>query len=349
MATFRKTQRKRGVRWTARVRIRGREITDTFSTKGAAETWARAQEHAIETGEVLRLRSGQGVLFADLVEDFIKHRGRIGRAPGKTFANALKRLKLKHGDEPLGNLDFAFWRKHALDRIADGAQGQTVASELAYAGTVLQFATREGHAVDHEAPGKARTSLREEGVRVVSRERTRRVTDTELVRLFKWIDTNARRTSLPLRDLVEFALATGLRRGEILALTWNDIDEDQRIVTIKRKHPRERDRIEQVPLLKPRTESWPRVDALAIIKRQPKRGLRVFPYVADTLGFWFEQATAGAELKDVVFHSLRHEALSRLAQDRGFDPLRLALIGGHRDMRNVKRYAKLDAASLANE
>jgi hypothetical protein len=50
-----------------------------------------------------------------------------------------------------------------------------------------------------------------------------------------------------------------------------------------------------------------------------------------------------------VFHTLRHEALSRLAQDRKFDPLRLALIGGHRDLRNVKRYARLDAASLANE
>lgn len=349
MASFYRRERTDGVRWTARVRIRGREITDTFSTKGAAVTWARAQEHAIETGEVIALRSGQGAIFADIVDGFVAYRLKLRRAPGSTFANALKRLKLQHGAEPLGNLDVPFWRKHALERIQKGATGQTVAGDLAYASSVLRWAAREGLAIDAGAPGKARTMLREDGVRVVSRERTRRITDAELVRLFAWIDANAKRTSLPLRDLVEFALETALRRGEILALKWTDVDEAKRIVTVKRKHPRERDRLEQVPLLKPRSDSWPRVDALEIIRRQPKRGTRVFPYLGDTLGFWFEQATEGAEIKDVVFHTLRHEALSRLAQDRKFDPLRLALIGGHRDLRNVKRYAKLDAASIANE
>ena len=41
-------------------------------------------------------------------------------------------------------------------------------------------------------------------------------------------------------------------------------------------------------------------------------------------------AVAGAALKgNVVFHLLRHEALSRYAA-RGMDILRLQLIGGHR-------------------
>ena len=77
-------------------------------------------------------------------------------------------------------------------------------------------------------------------------------------------------------------------------------------------------------------------------------GPRIFPYNGDTLGSWFEKACEGAGIEGVVFHQLRHECLSRLA-DRGFDPLRLALVGGHRDLRNVKRYARLDAEKLANE
>ena len=102
-----------------------------------------------------------------------------------------------------------------------------------------------------------------------------------------------------------------------------------------------------MPLLKAHAV-WPKVDPLEIIERQPKGGPRVFPYLGDTLGYWFEQATIGAGLDGIVFHLLRHECLSRLAE-RGFDPLRLALVGGHRDLRNVKRYAKLDAGRLANE
>lgn len=334
-----------GVRWTARVRLRGRQLTDTFATKAAAASWARAQERAIEGREFIALAPGQGAILADVVDEFIKHRKRIGRPPGSTFTNALSRLKGEYGLESLGNLDTAFWRRHALARISKGISGGTAASDLAYAGSVLRHAAREGHAVDAGAPGKARTLLREDGVKVISRQRTRRITDEELERLFAWINANAARTSIPLRDLVEFALATGMRRGEICALEWGDIDG--RVATIKRKHPVERDRREGVPLLKPHA-SWPRVDPVAIIERQPKKGRRVFAVLGDTLGYWFEQATLGTEIRDVVFHTLRHECLSRLAE-RGFDPLRLALIGGHRDLRNVKRYAKLDAARLANE
>ena len=345
MATFRKYTSARGTRWTARVRIHGHHATDTFSTKAAAESWARAQETAFERGEYRAPQPGSGPILADAVDDLLAHRKRLKRAPGKTFANALERLKKKHGLEPLGNLTVAFWRRLALDRIAKGASGSTVASDLAYATSVLRHASREGHAVDAAAPGKARTMLREDGVRVVSKERTRRLTDAEITAIFDWIDANKARTSLPMRDLVEFALATGMRRGEILALKWSDIDG--RVARIKRKHPSERNRIEDVPLLRVHPQ-WPKVDALAIIERQPKRGPRVFPYLGDTLGFWFEKATEGAGLDGVVFHLLRHECLSRLAE-RGFDPLRLALVGGHRDLRNVKRYAKLDAERIANE
>jgi len=49
-----------------------------------------------------------------------------------------------------------------------------------------------------------------------------------------------------------------------------------------------------------------------------------------------------------VFHLLRHESLSRYAE-RGFDILRLQLVGGHRDLRHLQRYARLDAARLADE
>jgi len=151
---------------------------------------------------------------------------------------------------------------------------------------VLRHAAREGHHIDADAPGKARTALDAEGIRIVSKQRTKRLTDAELSALREWIAANAKRTHLPLSDIVEFALATGLRRGEILALEWSNING--RVMTIKRKHPRERDRIEEVPLLKAHPV-WPQVDPLEIIERQPKKSSRVFPYVPDTVGFWLRQ------------------------------------------------------------
>jgi len=57
---------------------------------------------------------------------------------------------------------------------------------------------------------------------------------------------------------------------------------------------------------------------------------------------------AADKVDAVVFHLLRHESLSRYAE-RGFDPLRLQLIGGHRDPSHVARYARLTAQGWAKE
>ena len=81
---------------------------------------------------------------------------------------------------------------------------------------------------------------------------------------------------------------------------------------------------------------------------QPK-GELVFPYQRDTVCERFEKACAAAKLDGIVFHLLRHEALSRDVEQRKFDLLRLQLIGGLRDIRHLTRYAKLSARALANE
>src|SRR5581483_11476423 len=96
----------------------GQEATDTFSTKAAAESWARAQETAFEQGVFVAPKGGTGAILADLIDGFLAHRKRIQRPPGKTFANGLARLRRKHGLTHAGNLTYAFWRKHALDRIS---------------------------------------------------------------------------------------------------------------------------------------------------------------------------------------------------------------------------------------
>jgi len=344
MATIYKRAGTRGVRYTARVRLEGVERTKTFSTKAGALTWARAQEGAIETGEFRLEAPDAGRIFADAVELLTNHRRRIGRPPGKTFARTLTRLKDKHGLEPLSNMTVAFWRRHAIGRMAGDppVTSQTAVGDLLYAASVMRHAKREGWAVDAEAPAQARSQLRDEGLRVTSRVRERRIGDDELRRLLAACDEVE--TGLPLGDIVRFALATAMRRGEILALKWTDINGRVAIAR-GRKHPRDRERVDEVPLILAH-KKWPRWDPVAIIERQPRMTDRIFPFVGDTLSERFEKAVAKAKLSGIVFHLLRHESLSRYAE-RGFDPLRLQLVGGHRDLRLLQRYAKLSAAALA--
>ena len=344
MATFTKRQRKQGARWTARVRINGREVTKTWPTKSAAETWARAQETAIETGEFVE--TGRGLIFADLIDAFVQHRQHVKRPLGKTGSNVLTRLKDEHGLEPASTLTAPFWRKHVLRRMADGATSQTAVGDLAYAASVLAHAKREGLVTDAGGPATARAHIADEGLRTSSRRRERRISDDELDALLAACDTIT--SSVPLGAIVRFALATSMRRGEILRMRRTDVDEAERIVLIRnRKHPTDRDRVDESPLM-PAHSLWPQWDALEIIKAQPK-GEIVFPYQGDTVGERFEKACEVAKLDGVVFHLLRHESLSRYAELRRFDLLRLQLIGGHRDIRHLTRYAKLSARALAKE
>jgi integrase len=346
MATYYKRQGKQGVRWLVRVRIKGRKSSKTFMTKASAESWARAQETAIETGKFEPVEKGVGVIFADLIDGFIGHRKDARKTPGKTFANSLARLKEEHGLEPAAMLTGEFWRSHVRKRMAAGVESHTAVCELAYASSVLSWAKRQGLIQDASGPAEARAICKADQLRLVSRSRTRRITDAELDALLAACDDIA--SSVPVGDIVRFALATSMRRGEILRLLWTDINEDERIAVVRnRKHPKDQERVDDVPLLPKHTE-WPRWDALEIIKAQPRNTSLVFPYLDDTLGERFERACEKANLNGIVFHLLRHESLSRYAK-RKFDLFRLQLIGGHRDIRQLQRYVGMDARDLVAE
>lgn len=347
MATYWKRKGIRGIRWTVRIRLLGRHVTKTFGTKGQAETWARAQETAIESGQFKAANPSDGAIFADLIDAFLVHRKATKRAPGKTFANSLTRLKDEYGLEPASTLGRAFWRQHVLDRIGAGVASQTAVSELAYAASVLAYARREGLVQDALGPSEARAQIAAEGLRINSRQRERRISDVELDALLAACDQVAATSSVPLGILVRFALATAMRRGEILRICFSDVDEPGRVVLVRnRKHPTDRERIDEAPLM-PLHTVWPRWDALSLIQAQPRTGQIIFPHLGDTVAERFEHACKNAGLTGIVFHLLRHEALSRYAES-GLGILELKLVGGHRDLRQLARYANLTARGLAN-
>jgi len=345
MGDIRKREGKKGSRYTARVRLAGKSLSKTFGVLSQAEAWIRVQEGAIEVGSFRSVDPEAGKLFKDAVDLLTEHRKRIKRPPGTTFTNALARLKARVGDTPLATMGVGFWHAYALDRIADdGVTSQTAAGDLLYVSAVLRHAKRKNWGVDAEAPGLARAELADEGLRVVSRQRDGRIADADLELLLTACDNI--KSHVPLGDIVRFALATSMRRGEILRIRWTDLKG--RVVKVRgRKHPRDKDLVDDVPLLKQHPR-WPRWDPLEIINRQPKKSDRIFPFAGDTVGERFERAVAAAGLANIVFHLLRHESLSRYAE-RGVDLIHLQMIGGHRDLRHLQRYARPDAERFANE
>jgi len=141
----------------------------------------------------------------------------------------------------------------------------------------------------------------------------------------------------PLQELsliVMLALTTGMRRGEILALRWPDIDLARGSIVIHKTRNRER---RAVPIM-------PAVLAL-LGKHSQVRHLQtdlVFAAAGKTRAIRseraFRNAVRDARLGNFRFHDLRHTAASYLAMN-GATTADIATLLGYKTLAMVKRYA----------
>jgi len=137
-----------------------------------------------------------------------------------------------------------------------------------------------------------------------------------------------------LRAIIILALHTGMRRGEILSLGWEDVDFERRFISI---HDSKNGQPRHVPLDSTVCDllaSYPRYDAsLLIFPGEGGKRLTTFQYV-------FKRAREAAGLPDLHFHDLRHTFASQWMMAGG-DLYVLKEILGHKTVQMTQRYAHL--------
>lgn len=134
--------------------------------------------------------------------------------------------------------------------------------------------------------------------------------------------------------LILMALTTGARRGELMKLTWADIDFTQRMAHLK-------DTKNGKPRLLPLTKQ---VIAELMKFRAVGKSL-LFPAIEKKTSPYdhrkpFKKALEDAKVENCRFHDLRHTAASNLAKN-GATLLEIAEVLGHSDIGITKRYAHL--------
>jgi integrase len=142
-----------------------------------------------------------------------------------------------------------------------------------------------------------------------------------------------------LRAIVITALETGMRKSELLNLTWKDVDLIRRTITVTRTKNNE---IRVLPIS----------DTLQpILERlyRERRGLYVFAKEdGSSYGNWrgsFESACDRAGIEDLRFHDLRHTFASYLVM-AGVDIRTVQELMGHKDIKMTMRYSHLSKAHL---
>lgn len=141
-----------------------------------------------------------------------------------------------------------------------------------------------------------------------------------------------------LTPVVLLAMNTGLRRGELLALQWPDIDLPARLITVRAESAKS-GRVRHVPL---NSEA---LDVLMRWQQQAALNVRPFP-IADIKTAWVA-LLAAAKVSNFRFHDLRHHFASKLVM-KAVDLNSVRELLGHADLKMTLRYAHLAPAHLAS-
>jgi integrase len=334
MAYIEKREGKTGVTYRAQIKRKGAPIlSKTFKRKTDAEAWAKKQEVAMIEGEHFPERAAQRHTFSEAAERYMAEHLPTLNSPNTRARNVewwtekLGRLRLSGVtpeiiNEHLKALSEEPFR-HGKTRTASTINHYRIAVTH-----VLKMARKWGWIGTLQTDRVTRVKI--------DNARVRYLDDNELPRLLEAVKHHP-----DLNLVVLLALGTGARAGELLGLTWAQVDLKKRQILLtqtKNGDMRTLPVPEQcVSLLAGKVR---RLDTPLIFPshRHPQTPI-------DLRRPWAE-ALATAQIENFRFHDLRHSAASYLVQ-QGVSLIAVAALLGHRTLQMTKRYSHLAPEHLA--
>jgi len=142
----------------------------------------------------------------------------------------------------------------------------------------------------------------------------------------------------PLKEIIILAIETGMCRGEILDVTWENVNVKKSTIELPDTKNGESRIIPLSIKVKTTIESLP-----------AQISGKVFPELTgDDLSLQFRKLCKKLKIEGLRFHDLRHEATSRFFE-KGLDLMEVASIIGHKTLHMLKRYTHLRAEDLAKK
>lgn len=322
---------KRGsYQWEAKIRRKGYpQICKTFDSKSDAETWAWKTESEMKRGIFVSNVEAESTTLREVLERYLEEVTPLKKGADRE-SNRLKRWII----HPLAARFLASIRGKDIADFRNewrksGLAENTIRLEIALLSQVFETARKEWGMESLANP------CRTIKLPASSNQRDRRLADGEGVRLLEALAKGRNAFAAPI---TKFAIETAMRQGEMLGLTWENVDLKKCVAyLLDTKNGEARD----VPL------STPAIEILKSLPR-PIEGGKIFRISQDGLIRAFARACVVSDINDLRFHDLRHEATSRLFE-KGFSIAEVSAITGHKTLQMLKRYTHLRAEDLARK
>lgn len=342
MANIEKRTSKAGeTSYRVKIRLKGYPgQTATFERITDAKKWVQQTESAIREGRHFKTSEAKRHTLAEMIDRYC-----LDVLPAKPKCASTQMQQFKWWRDEIGSYALADVTPALIvqcrDKLTGGItiQGKprspaTVNRYLAALSVAFTTAVKEWGWLD-DSPMRKVTKGKE------SRGRVRFLSDDERQRLLQACKESSNSFLYPV---VVLALSTGMRQGEIMGLSWGDVDLDRGRAIL---HETKNDERRAVAIAGHAMEvlmdmsKVRRIDCKWIF---PAKGIR--PQKPMDLRTPWENAVKEAEIEDFRFHDLRHSAASYLAMN-GASLAEIAEVLGHKTLQMVKRYAHLTEGHTA--
>ena len=342
MASIQKRKKANGeYSYRVRIRVEGAPlVTDTYSTRKEALAFARRMEAEIRAGRYFGKEEDKEKSFAEFIDRYIEK-----ELPKNPKGYAKQKMLLTWWKSKLGSYFLCHITPAMIAELRDDLMKEmTYRKKLRTSSTTNRYLASLSRAFN--ICQKEWNWIKENPVRKISRPKENKARERYLEKeeIALLLEACRKSKSPHLYPITLFALATGARKGEIMNLTWQDIDFSRSTAIFRNT--------------KNGTDRTVHLSPSILNCLQEEQGKRiilseyVFPSADGKSPGIIRTAwdnvikELGWENENVCFHSLRHTTASHLAQN-GVSSLEIAAILGHKTLTMVKRYSHFSTASTA--
>jgi len=337
--------RQKGLVYEARIMADGKRISRSFNRRIDAiqfEQNFRMDRRTATAGEIT---------FAEAADEWLVNHAEVRKAPSSV---AMDRQMLRDnilpcfGTKRLSRITPEMIEGLIKDLRLTGIKDATINRNLELVRTIFNYCLKRQKVLYNPMVAVGLLKIQEPPVVFW--------TLSEAHQFLEFVEKKYRESSSDLPFLYKFALNTGMRLGEILGLSWHEVDIPNRLITVrssfdsyqgKIKETTKGRKIRHVPI------NSSILDELAHRKAH-RTGELVFSTISgnpkhrSNVTHYFQKACEEAGVKKIRFHDLRHTYASHFMMNGGEIYL-LKEILGHSDMKTTERYAHLSKSFLVDK
>jgi integrase len=307
------------------------ESTGTANKKLAEQIYAKRLTDAIK-GKWFNKTSIPDITMAEVLDRYMKEVS-PNLAPSTHFRNSqvIKTFKAFFGDTLLKDVSSSVVSKFKAARLEKQYSKDTILKELNVLRRVFSIAIHEWELCKENPVSKVFRTLGK--------------TDNKRVRYLNAVELQKLTVALPswLRPIVTIARHTGLRRKNILELTWSQVDLGRKVIVIPKTKNGE---AIGIPLTQTAIKALSEVQRIRYLNSPfvfcDKQGKPLSPF---RVSMSFKRAVERAKIENLRFHDLRHDFASGLVQS-GVSIQIVKELLGHKDLRMTIRYSHLSPENL---